>query len=171
MDDKILSAFISDIKAVIKEAISKNSEYESKLSEMKNDINEKETTIKDRNTTIDQLRETIAKLETEQQEKWKEIELLRDTLAKLQVKQRLADLDIALKDYTEDEKAYAKEEIEAFKKDPVNLELNSIINKIKSAAYDAMKKQRMSEQNNYSGDIFSEVGISGPDNSLFKSIF
>lgn len=175
LDDKILSAFVSDIKNTIIETNSKNSECESKIKELNMLSEEKDKKIVEKDTTIKELQAAIKDVEDERDRNLAELDNLRKQIADMKIEKRLADLNNALKDYTEEEKAYGKSEIDAFKKDPLCMEINSIVTKINASAYAAMKHAKISEQNASSmnsadEDIYGEV-IDYSPNSESGSIF
>lgn len=175
LDDKILSAFVSDIKNTIIETNSKNSECESKIKELNMLSEEKDKKIVEKDTTIKELQAVIKDVEDERDRNLAELDNLRKQIADMKIEKRLADLNNALKDYTEEEKAYGKSEIDAFKKDPLCMEINSIVTKINASAYAAMKHAKISEQNASSmnsadEDIYGEV-IDYSPNSESGSIF
>ena len=157
MDEKILNAFVSDVKNVILETNSKNSEYEAKISEMNEEVAKKDQIISEMNATVEQLRQEVDKIEKERDESWEQTRLLREEIAKIQVAQKIAELDRALEDYSEEEQAYAKDDIEAFKKDPTKVEIDSIVTKIKASVYDAIKQSKSFEKNSFNEDIYGEV--------------
>jgi membrane protein involved in colicin uptake len=93
-----------------------------------------------------------------------EINELKATIAESEKKEKIGELNSAIASFTDEEKAYAQAEIDAFNADPIASEVNSVVSKIwegvgKKAKTDAA--QVAAEQNavntNYE-DIFSEVG-------------
>lgn len=116
------------------------------------------------------------------QEKYKEIdnlytecEALRKALGEAKAKERLGEMNSAIADFTEDEKAYAQAEIDAFTADPVNSEINSVVNKIWEGigkkAKEASAQEIVSEQNSANiEDIFGTVEL-GTTNIEECSIF
>lgn len=161
MDEKTLGAFVSDIKSVLIETNSKNEVLETKIVQLSNDNDNKEKTICELNATVAQLQKAIEDIEKERDTSYDETRLLREEIAKIKVAQRLTEMDKALEPFTDEEKEFAKEEIETFKKDPVSVEINSIVCKIKSCSYDTMKK-RITEQNAQKNttkaeDIFGDI--------------
>ena len=101
---------------------------------------------------------------------------LKATVAESEKKEKIGELNAAIASFTDDEKAYAQAEIDAFNADPIASEINSVVAKIwegigKKAKTDA--EQIAAEQNaaksNYD-DIFSEVGgktASEEDSNIF----
>lgn len=84
-------------------------------------------------------------------------------LNELKKANRVNELNSALAEYTEEQKGYAKEEIEAFKADPFNVEINSITDKIDAVSYqkirEAEKARKNAELNNKSefDDIIANI--------------
>ena len=84
-------------------------------------------------------------------------------------------MNSAIADFSDEEKAYAQAEIEAFIADPINCEINSVVNKIwegigKKAKEDAKIVAEQNASNNEVDDIFAEVSeINSADE--YDSIF
>ena len=71
-------------------------------------------------------------------------------------------MNAAIAQFTDEQKAFAKEEIEAFNADPINSEINSIVGKIyQELGKKSFEDNKVSEQNAANEpdvvDIFSEV--------------
>jgi uncharacterized coiled-coil protein SlyX len=170
MDEKMLQGFVSDIKQVISETNSKNEELSKTISELNEAIADKDKTISEINASADELKTALEKAQTDYQELWKkedelynEINKLKEQLAEAQAKERVGEMNSAISEFNEEEKSYAKEEIQAFEKDPVNCEINSIVTKILAGigkkAKDAEKvvSEQNSAHDNEVDDIFAEV--------------
>lgn len=161
MDEKTLNAFVSDIKQTILETISKNDEAETKIAEMKADIKEKEAKIEELDERCRALEEEATQKEDLLKQKDVEIESLKDEKTSLEIEKRKGEMNTVLAGYTDEEKAYAKEDLEAFEKDPMNIEIDSVITKINASAYAALKAEaaKVAEQNakNTVEDIFGDV--------------
>lgn len=181
MDEKMLQGFVSDIKQLISETNSKNDELGKTISELNETIADKDKTIAELNASSEELKTALEKAENEYQELWKkedelynEIKELKKQLAEAQAKERVGEMNSAIADFSDEEKAYAKDEIEAFNADPINCEINSVVNKIwegigKKAKEDA---KIVSEQNSTNEviDIFaevSEINSADEDDSIF----
>ena len=84
-------------------------------------------------------------------------------------------MNSAIADFSDEEKAYAQAEIEAFTADPINCEINSVVNKIwegigKKAKEDAKIVAEQNASNNEVDDIFaevSEINSADEDDSIF----
>lgn len=100
---------------------------------------------------------------------YKEMEALREELGKAQAEKRVNELNAAIADFSEEEKAYAKVEIDAFNADPIASEINSVVSKIYEGIGKKAKSEAdavISEQNSANTvieDIFAEVSIDTSD--------
>lgn len=104
-----------------------------------------------------------------------EINSLKETIVESQKKEKIGELNAAIADFSDEEKAYAQAEIDAFNADPITSEVNSVVNAI---LVGVGKKAReaaavVAEQNAAKADIediFAEVGItptSEEDSNIF----
>lgn len=162
MDEKTMSQFVDSIKATIMEVNSKNSEFETKVSELNSQITEKDGKISELNATIEQLQQALADLKKEQETSWTERETLEKEIAKMKVEKRIAELNSALAEFSDDEKNYAKDEIDSFKADPMKVEINSIVNKIyaeigKKSVAESKEKVFEINSKNEVVDIYGEI--------------
>lgn len=96
-----------------------------------------------------------------------EVNSLKDTVAESEKKEKIGELNAAIASFTDEEKEYAKAEIEAFNADPITSEVNSVVAKIwegvgKKAKTDAEAAAAVVAEQNASkanlDDIFAEVG-------------
>lgn len=182
MDEKTLQGFVSDIKQVISETNSKNEELSKTIAELNEAIADKDKTIAELNASSEELKAALEKAEKDYQEVWKkedelynEIKELKAQLAEAQAKERVGEMNSAIADFSDEEKAYAQAEIEAFTADPINCEINSVVNKIwegigKKAKEDAKIVAEQNASNNEVDDIFaevSEINSADEDDSIF----
>lgn len=182
MDEKMLQGFVSDIKQVISETNSKNEELSKTIAELNEAIADKDKTIAELNASSEELKAALEKAEKDYQEVWKkedelynEIKELKAQLAEAQAKERVGEMNSAIADFSDEEKAYAQAEIEAFTADPINCEINSVVNKIwegigKKAKEDAKIIAEQNASNNEVDDIFaevSEINSADEDDSIF----
>ena len=182
MDEKMLQGFVSDIKQVISETNSKNEELSKTIAELNEAIADKDKTIAELNASSEELKAALEKAEKDYQEVWKkedelynEIKELKAQLAEAQAKERVGEMNSAIADFSDEEKAYAQAEIEAFTADPINCEINSVVNKIwegigKKAKEDAKVVAEQNASNNEVDDIFaevSEINSADEDDSIF----
>jgi hypothetical protein len=183
MDEKMLQGFVTDIKLVISETNSKNDELSKTISELNEAIADKDKTISELNTSADELKTALEKAEEERKDLWKkedeiynEIKILKEQLAEAQAKERVGEMNSAIVEFSDEEKSYAKDEIESFKSDPTSCEINSIVDKIwavigkKAKETEKVISEQNSTSNNEVDDIFAEVSeINSVDND--DSIF
>lgn len=182
MDEKMLQGFVSDIKQVISETNSKNEELSKTIAELNEAIADKDKTIAELNASSEELKTALEKAEKDYQEVWKkedelynEIKELKAQLAEAQAKERVGEMNSAIADFSDEEKAYAQAEIETFTADPINCEINSVVNKIwegigKKAKEDAKIVAEQNASNNEVDDIFaevSEINSADEDDSIF----
>lgn len=134
--------------------------------------------------TSAQLQAALDAAHKELEEKYKELDalheeldVLRDELGKAKAAERLGALDNAIADFTEEQIGYAETEIAAFKADPVNGEINSVVNKIyeglgrkaadDAAAQKAAEANAAKEQFKTNDDIFGDIQIVEDDVDIF----
>lgn len=181
-----------EIKKIIKEAVDEMSACNDKIREIEakcaKQLQEKNEELKkvtdEKNQELinsKKIQEALDNLKKEYEEldnKWialdKERKTLEKALGEAKARERIASLDTAIADFTEDEKAYANKEIEEFKKDPNRYEVNSVVNKIwegigKNAK--SVKKRNTLEINSYVDDIFGEVVEANSSNIEDMNIF
>lgn len=171
------------ITALIEQTVSVYTNHTSEINECKKECDEK---VKELNKCLDKEKteknEAIANSEKiqaaldeckkelgETYEKldalYKEMDALREELGMAKAKERIGELNAAIAQFSNTEKEYAKAEIEAFEAEPVNSEINSVVNKIwegigKTAKATADAEKVAAEQNAAKAkieDIFSVV--------------
>ena len=160
MDEKALALIVDSVKSAVSETNSKNADYENQISELNNTLVEKDGKIVELNATIEQLQKALDDIKKEQETSWAERDLLEKEIAKFKVEKRLAELNSALTDFSDEQKAYAQAEIDAFNADPMAVEINSIVEKIYTeigkktqADAKAAEAQRVAELNSKTDDI------------------
>ena len=137
-----LNATLETVTAEKNDAIANSEKIQSALNDCKNE-----------------LEETYKKLDV----LYEEMNALRDELGKAKAMERVGELNAAIAAFSDEEKEYAKAEIEAFKADPIASEINSVVNKIwecigKKAKEDAVvAEQNAAKQACTIEDIFSAV--------------
>lgn len=171
----------TELKALIEQTVTSMMNHTSEINQCKEDC---EKQISELNTIIEtvtaekdkaiadsekiqialddckkELDDTYKKLDSLNEE----LNVLRKELGEAKAKERVGELNAAIADFTDDEKAYAKDEIDAFKADPVASEINSVVNKIwegigKKAKEDMIVAEQNAAKNQASvEDIFSAV--------------
>lgn len=157
-----LSAHTSEINKCKEECAAKiaeaNTALETAISE-KNEIEASSQQIKD---ALEKVRADFEELDKKYNELWEERNALEKALGEAKAKERIGEMNAAIANFTDDEKAYAQAEIDAFNADPVASEINSVVNKIWEGIGKTAKAndQAAAEQNAATvtvEDIFSEV--------------
>lgn len=178
-----------EIKALVSQTVEEMSKHSSEINSIKEDCENKiaeanealEQAISEKNEieassealqqAIDDLKKEVEDLHKQLEAAWEERNVLEKALGEAKAKERLGEMNAALSEFSEEEQALAADEIEAFKADPINVEINSITDKIHieigkaQKAKEAEEKQHIAEQNSANDieDIFSEVGIEEKD--------
>lgn len=130
MDEKVIALIVDSVKQAITETIAKNAEYEKEIEELNENVEKKASEVNSLNEEITAVKTAIHDLEVERDSWYAERETLNKMLGELKAKQRIAELDKALEEFTDEQKEYANNEIAEFEKDPEAVEINSIIAKI-----------------------------------------
>lgn len=175
MDEKELKAII---ESTIKETNSQNDELSNTITELNSTIVEKDSVISELNASVAQLQKALEEMTKERETFWAERNIIEEELAKAKVAQRLGELNSAIETYSEEELKYAEVEINAFKEDAINGNIDTIISKICVGIVNKQKKnEKVAEQNSANEesdveDIFSEVNSAeGSETDEETSIF
>lgn len=191
-DKKIMDEM--QVKALIDEVVSKTLNVIDEMNKCKEDcaaqvaaatemIADKDSKIDELNSQIESIKSELdacktkdSELNAAKEQLQSENDSLKATVAESEKKEKIGELNAAIASFSDEEKAYAQAEIDAFNADPIASEVNSVVSKIwegvgKKAKTDA--EQVAAEQNaaktNYE-DIFSEVGgnaASEEDTNIF----
>ena len=175
-DKKIMEFDMNEVKAVIQSTItelnSKETEFNNKVAELNQSIAEKDATISEQNekivelnATVEQVQKALDDLKKEHETYWAERDALEKELGALKAKARLGELNSAIEGFSEDEKKFAESEINAFNENPMDGNVDAIVNKIFAGIGQASKKAvedaKIAEQNSVKEvaveDIFSEM--------------
>lgn len=178
MDEKILNQVVLEIKNTIVETNSKNQEQETKITELNTQNLELNASVEQLTAALEATKAEIKAWEDKYDILWKETGILREEIAKAEVKAKVGELNSALSEFTDEEKAYAKTEIEAFETEPLTSEINTVVSKIyteigkKSKEAEALKTSEQNESKTKEEDIFGEIeSVSKTDNDDDISIF
>lgn len=167
----IVSQTISEMNSATEELEKMKAEYVKEIDaarnyaeDLKNEINGLNEHIKELADKVEALNEANAALAKEKEGLTVEINELKASLEEAQKREKIGELNEAIKDFSDKEKEYAKDEIEAFNASPLTGEINSIVQKIYAGIGIQSKSEevRLSEINqveetNTIEDIFSEV--------------
>lgn len=179
MDEKTLGIITDSVKACIAECNNKSAEYEGKIAELNEVVETKVTENAELNDKIEKLTKALADMQAERDSYWQQVKVIENELAELKVEKRLAEMNSAIAEFTDEQKAFAEAEIKAFEADPIKSEINSITAKIYEeigkAAVSAAKKadeKKIAELNskNTNIDIFSDLDVKH-DKDEDESIF
>lgn len=173
--EEVLKSTLAEINSEKKSHDDEVSELNNKITELNSQIEAKDADIAARDTQIAELNAKVEQMEKDMKKKDDEKEDLEKEVTKAKASEKLSEVEAALKDFSDEEKEVAKEDIKKLK-DEINAckkksELNNVtseINSIKSKiCMDIVAKQkqaeseaRISEQNSEEvkiEDIFSEV--------------
>lgn len=135
-----------------------NAQVETAVTE-KNSI---EASSQEIQAALDKVREEYAELDKKYNDLWEEHKALEKALGEAKARERIGEMKTAIASFTEDERAYAQDAIDAFMEDPASYEINTIVNKIWEGigkATRATNDRIVSEQNTAAkvDDIFAEV--------------
>ena len=161
MDEKTLTLICDSVKTAVSETNSKNSEYETTISELNASNAEKDSQIVELNASVEQLKKAIADMETERNAWWDEKAALEKQLGEALAAQRLGELNSAIAGFTDEQKEFAKDEIEKFNADPVNVEINTVVD----AIYRGIGKQSMEKKDE------PVVEVNSADSNIYGEVF
>ena len=166
-----LSSCTSEINACKEDCEAKIKEAEQKVEEITAEKNQVVATSEELQTALDEVKKEFAELNEKYNVLWEEKRVLEESLAEANARERVNELSNAVSEFSAEEQAYAEKEIEAFKKNPIESEINSVISKIWEGIGKASKKEQIvAEQNSAKDeqvdieDIFGEVVNSAQDN-------
>lgn len=169
----LLTNEVADLNAQLK---AKDAVIAEKVSE----LNSKEENIAELNENIEKIKQALQEMESERQTWWTERDALEKQLGELRAEKRLAELNSATANFSDEEKKFAESEINSFKENPLEGDVEAICNKIYAGIGQAAKEEaeRIAEINakntNTSADIFSDVsfvntntGVNVDDENIF----
>lgn len=171
-----------EIKSIVSQVVAEMTSHTSEINKCKEECDEKitaannalEAVVAEKSeieaesakiqAALDEARNEIEENYKKISELYSEIEALRKALGEAQARERVGEMNAAIESFTDEEKAYAHSEIDAFNADPMNYEINAVVNKIwegigRAAKADADTNAKIAEQNAESTieDIFSEI--------------
>ena len=162
MDEKTKNELMAAMTGAVSEVNSKWEEYWAKvdtllaeISQLKADIAQKEADIKQLQADYD--KEAAAKEAAEAS-----LVEANAKITEMQNAAAVAELNAALAPYTEEQRAVAKEDIDAFNSNPGSVEINSIVGKICTAMVQAARESQIAETNAASQiDVFGMTDDAG----------
>lgn len=150
LQSEVISAFKDTRKVEVNNEItsleSQIAELNSKIAELNAQIEEKDKEIEELNRKCDEANAEVTKKEEEVNSKVEELNSAiaeKDAeLNEMKKANRVAELNQALSSFTDEEKTYAKDEIDAFNADPFSVEINQITTKIEAASYRKIREDQ-----------------------------
>lgn len=159
MDEKILEEIKSAVVNAVNETNTKNEESQAEINELNEKIATLTASLSEKEAELNALTEKVAQYEVDIAEKDTAVAEANEKIATIKADNAKAELNALLSSYSEEQKAVAKEEIDAFMDAPNALEINSIIGKI---CTEIVRASRDAEP-----DIFS---MSGDDNDTTDDV-
>lgn len=174
-EHKTMEFDMNEVKSVIKTTITelneKETEFNNKIAELNQTIVEKDSVITEKeekivelNATVEQVQKALDELKKEHETYWAERDALEKELGELKAKARLGELNSAIEKFSDEEKKYAEVEINSFNENPMDGDVEEIVNKIYAGIGEASKKAadaKIAEINSVKEptveDIFSEI--------------
>lgn len=185
----LVKTTVEEMNAHIVEINKCKEECEARVAEANNEtaaaVAEKNEAVANSAQIQTALDEAKAELEAKYAEistLYEELEALRKELGAAKARERIGEMNAAIANFSDEERAYAQDEIDAFTADPVTSEINTIVDKIykcigekAKADADAHAAAAVSETNAAKAvvveDIFSEVTpivvVDVEDNNIF----
>lgn len=170
MDEKMMSQAVELIKSSVTQTINelnnKSGEYEKKIAELNNAVAAKDAEIAELNEKLNTANASVAEKDQAIESQTNELNSLKEANAALEKEKKIAELNSALAEFSQEEQDLAKAEIEAFKADPMSVEINSITSKICVEMVRKNKETRTVELNNSAPDIFGSVNSPEDDGDV-----
>lgn len=173
MDEAKAREFVDEIKQEIHAVLDENTRLTAEINSLNEQAESKTSELNEANAKVAQLEAALEQVKAEMQQKCEEFEqkwqehdqemsnliaekgLLQAEIAKYQVQERLNSLNTALAPFNAEELNMAQEQIDAYKADPMNHEVNEIVNAIYIGIGKHNKEleaAKASEQNEKQGD-------------------
>lgn len=157
MDEKTMKSIIV---SAIAEANSKNDELTDKISELNSTIADKDAKIEELNTQIEDNKTSDEDKDAKIQKLNEKVTELESKLNECKKAEQNSALDKALEAFSEDEQKYAETEINSFRENPLEGNVDAIVNAINAGigrAFKAKAAEINSKGNDSEFDIYSEI--------------
>ena len=165
----IVTQVIGEMNSHAEEITKIKADYEEQIAGYVNMKAETDRFTSELNEQIEDLKEKVAALEAanqaltaEKETATNEINSLKADLENAQKEKKIGELNSAIEGFSDEQKAYAQAEIDAFNESPLTSEINSVVDKIyagigrKSKEEEAKMASEIHEDEGVE-DIFSEV--------------
>lgn len=156
MDETKLRGFVDEIKAELQAVLDDKANHANEVNSLNESLTAKEAELNEANEKVTSLEAEVNQLKEDATAKDAKIVELEEKINEYEKKARVAELESALSEYSENEQAYAKDEIAAFKADPMNCEINTVVNKI-CVGIVAERKNHVNDDKHDDLDIFGSV--------------
>ena len=163
----IVTQTITELNSSAEEIAKIKAQCENELSELNTIIAENERCKEELNARISELESQIAalneaneKLTADKETAINEVNQLKQQLETAQGEKKVTELNAAISRFTDEQKDYAKDEIEAFKANPLTSEINSVVQVIEAGIgrnYLDQVKALSEQDDNTVDDIFVEI--------------
>ncbi len=167
------------ITSVITETNSKNDELNTKIEELNSTIESKDAEIKELNDKVNANADADKEKDEKIEELTKKNEELEKELNECKKAEKKAALDKAIGEFSEDEQKYAESEINSFRENPLEGDIDAVVNAIhagigrasKKAEADAKVAEQNAKKEDADLDIFSEVNSAEDESNEDVNIF
>lgn len=195
MDEAKAREFVDEIKQEIHSVLDENTRLTAEINSLNEQAGAKDTELNEANGRIAQLQEALDQVKAELQQKCDEFDqqwakrdqemselfaqkqLLEEEIAKYKLQERLNSLNEALKPFNAEELNMAQAQIEAYKADPMNHEVNEIVDLIyigigkRNKEAEAVKAAEQNQADHGNEPESIESGVETDKNFESSSIF
>ncbi len=168
-----MNSSAEEINKMREECEQRIAESQNLVTELQNEINELNQNIAELEAKVTALNEANTALTTEKETLTGEVNELKSNLEDAQKKEKIGELNAAIEVFTDEQKAFAQAEIDAFNENPLTSEINSVVDKIHAEIgkkYIEEAKKASEHVEDEVEDIFSEINekkVSEEDVDIF----
>jgi len=164
MDEKLKNELMAVISGAISETNSKWDEYYANVQAKEAEIAQLRADIQAKEAEIAQLRADMEKYQADKAAAEAGLSEANAKIAAMEDEKAKAELNAALSPYTEEQRAVAQEDIDAFNANPGSVEINSIIGKICTEMVRAAREaSKVAETNASNIDVFGMTEDTKPN--------
>ena len=164
MDEKLKNELMAVISGAISETNSKWDEYYANVQAKEAEIAQLHADIQSKEAEIAQLRADMEKYQADKAAAEAGLSEANAKIAAMEDEKAKAELNAALSPYTEEQRAVAQEDIDAFNANPGSVEINSIIGKICTEMVRvAREANKVAETNASNIDVFGMTEETKPN--------
>lgn len=164
MDEKLKNELMAVISGAISETNSKWDEYYANVQAKEAEIAQLHADIQSKEAEIAQLRADMEKYQADKAAAEAGLSEANAKIAAMEDEKAKAELNAALSPYTEEQRAVAQEDINAFNANPGSVEINSIIGKICTEMVRvAREASKVAETNASNIDVFGMTEETKPN--------